>query len=110
MAFAALLVPRNPPGGLDRVWTRFSWLAGLSVLVLMVAGTAQHLIFGGTAATRSGVLLLIEVPVLVGSWALSRYAIAYGRRLAFRERYMSGLPDRRRAASDRCWGGRSASR
>ena len=47
--------------------------------------TAQHLIFGGTATSRSGVLLLIEVPVLVGSWALSRYAVAYGRRLAFRE-------------------------
>ena len=67
------------------MWTRFSWLASVSVLVLVVVGAAQHLIFGGTAASRSGVLLLIEVPVLVGSWALSRYAIAYGRRLAFRE-------------------------
>jgi hypothetical protein len=91
VAVAALLVPHNQPGGLDRVWTRFSWLTGLSVLVLMVTGVAPHLIFGGTA-TRSGVLILIEVPVLVGSWALSRYAIAYGRRLAFRERYLSGLP------------------
>jgi hypothetical protein len=92
VAVAALLVPRNRPGGLDHVWTRFSWLAGLSVLVLAATGTAQHLIFGGTATSRSGVLLLIEVPVLVGSWALSRYAVAYGRRLAFRERYLSGLP------------------
>ena len=91
VAVAALLVPHNQPGGLDRVWTRFSWLTGLSVVVLMVTGVAPHLIFGGTA-TRSGVLILIEVPVLVGSWALSRYAIAYGRRLAFRERYLSGLP------------------
>jgi LPXTG-site transpeptidase (sortase) family protein len=92
VAVAALLVPRNRPAGLDRVWTRFSWLAGLSVLVLAVTVTAQHLIAGGTATSRSGVLLLIEVPVLVGSWALSRYAVAYGRRLAFRERYLSGLP------------------
>jgi putative copper export protein len=92
VAVAALLVPRNRPGGLDHVWTRFSWLAGLSVLVLAATGTAQHLIFGGTATSRSGVLLLIEVPVLVGSWALSRYAVAYGRRLAFREKYLSGLP------------------
>jgi LPXTG-site transpeptidase (sortase) family protein len=92
VAVAALLVPRNRPGGLDQVWTRFSWLAGLSVLVLAVTVTAGHLIAGGTATSRSGVLLLIEVPVLVGSWALSRYAVAYGRRLAFRERYMSGLP------------------
>ena len=91
VAVAALLVPHNQPGGLDRVWTRFSWLTRVSVLVLMVTGVAPHLIFGGTA-TRSGVLILIEVPVLVGSWALSRYAIAYGRRLAFRERYLSGLP------------------
>jgi LPXTG-site transpeptidase (sortase) family protein len=92
MAVAALLVPRNRPGGLDQVWTRFSWLAGLSVLVLAVTGTALHLIAGGTATSRSGVLLLIELPVLVGSWALSRYAVAYGRRLAFRERYLSGVP------------------
>jgi LPXTG-site transpeptidase (sortase) family protein len=92
VAVAALLVPRNRPAGLDHVWTRFSWLAGLSVLVLAVTVTAQHLIVGGTATSRSGVLLLIEVPVLVGSWALSRYAVAYGRRLAFRERYLSGLP------------------
>ena len=92
MAVAALLVPHNRPAVLDQVWTRFSWLTGVSVLVLVVTGTAQHLIFGGTATSRSGVLLLIEVPVLVGSWALSRYAVAYGRRLAFRERYMSGLP------------------
>jgi LPXTG-site transpeptidase (sortase) family protein len=92
MAVASLLVPHNRPAGLDQVWTRFSWLAGVSVLVLAVTGTAQHLIFGGTATSRSGVLLLIEVPVLAGSWALSRYAVAYGRRLAFRERYMSGLP------------------
>jgi putative copper export protein len=77
VAVAALLVTQNQPGGLDRVWTRFSWLTGLSVLVLMVTGVAPHLIFGGTA-TRSGVLILIEVPVLVGSWALSRYAIATG--------------------------------
>jgi LPXTG-site transpeptidase (sortase) family protein len=92
VAVAALLVPRNRPGGFDHVWTRFSWLAGLSVLVLAVTGTAQHLIAAGTATSRSGLLLLIEVPVLVGSWALSRYAVAYGRRLAFRERYLSGLP------------------
>ena len=92
VAVAALLVPRNRPSGLDHVWTRFSWLAGPSVLVLAVTGTAQHLLAGGTATSRSGVLLLIEVPVLVVSWALSRYAVAYGRRLAFRERYLSGLP------------------
>ena len=92
VAVAALLVPRNRPGGLDHVWTRFSWLAGLSVLVLAVAVTAKQLIAVGTATSRSGVLLLIEVPTLVGLWALSRYAVAFGRRLAFRERYLSGLP------------------
>jgi LPXTG-site transpeptidase (sortase) family protein len=91
VAIATLLVPRNRPGGLDKVWTRFSWLAGLSVLVLAVTGAVQHLI-GGGATSRSGLLLLIEVPVLVGSLALSRYAVAYGRRLSFRERYLSGLP------------------
>jgi LPXTG-site transpeptidase (sortase) family protein len=90
VATATLLVPRNRPSGLDQVWTRFSWLAGLSVVVLAVTGAAQHLIAGG-ATSRTGLLLLIEVPVLVGSLALSRYAVAYGRRLAFRERYMSGL-------------------
>ncbi len=91
VAIATLLVPRNRPSGLDQVWTRFSWLAGLSVLVLAVTGAAQHLIAGG-ATSHSGLLLLIEVPVLLGSLALSRYAVAYGRRLAFRERYMSGMP------------------
>jgi LPXTG-site transpeptidase (sortase) family protein len=92
MAFAALLVPRNPPGALERVSPRFSRFAGLSVLALTVAGTAQHLIAGGTATTRSGVLLLVEVLALVATLLLSRYAVAYGRRLAFRERYMRGFP------------------
>ena len=92
MAFAALLIPRNPPGALERVSPRFSRFAGLSVLALMVAGTAQHLIAGGTATPRSGVLLLIEVLALVATLLLSRYAVAYGRRLAFRERYMRGFP------------------
>ena len=92
MAFAALLVPRNPPGALERVSPRFSRFAGLSVLALMVAGTAQHLIAGGTATPRSGVLLLIEVLALVATLLLGRYAVAYGRRLAFRERYMRGFP------------------
>jgi LPXTG-site transpeptidase (sortase) family protein len=90
MAFAALLVPRNPPGALERVSPRFSRFAGLSVLALTVAGTAQHLIAGGTATPRSGVLLLVEVVALVATLLLSRYAVAYGRRLAFRERYMRG--------------------
>ena len=92
MAFAALLVPRNPPGALERVSPRFSRFAGLSVLALTVAGTAQHLIAGGTATPRSGVLLLVEVLALVATLLLSRYAVAYGRRLAFRERYMRGFP------------------
>jgi hypothetical protein len=92
MAFGALLVPRNPPGALERVSPRFSRFAGLSVLVLMIAGTAQHLVAGGTATPRSGVLLLIEVLALVATLLLSRYAVAHGRRLAFRERYMRGFP------------------
>ena len=96
MAFAALLVPRNPPGALERVSPRFSRFAGLSVLALTVAGTAQHLIAGGTATRRSGVLLLVEVVALVATLLMSRYAVAYGRRLAFRERYMRGFPVERR--------------
>jgi LPXTG-site transpeptidase (sortase) family protein len=92
MAFAVLLVPPNPPGALERVSPRFSRFAGLSVLALTVAGTAQHMIAGGTATPRSGVLLLIEVLALVATLLLSRYAVAYGRRLAFRERYMRGFP------------------
>jgi LPXTG-site transpeptidase (sortase) family protein len=92
MAFAALLVPRNPPGALERVSPRFSRFAGLSVLALIVAGTAQHLIAGGTATPRSGVLLLVEVLALAATLLLCRYAVAYGRRLAFRERYMRGFP------------------
>jgi LPXTG-site transpeptidase (sortase) family protein len=92
MAFAALLVPRNPPGALERVSPRFSRFAGLSVLALTVAGTAQHLIAGGTATARSGVLLLVEALALAATLLLCRYAVAYGRRLAFRERYMRGFP------------------
>ena len=91
MAFAALLIPRNPPGALERVSPRFSRFAGLSVLALTVAGTAQHLIAGGAATPRSGVLLLVEGLALVATLLLSRYAVAYGRRLAFRERYMRGF-------------------
>ena len=92
MAFAALLVPPNPPGALERVSLRFSRFAGLSVLALTVAGTAQHLITGGIAVSRSGTLLVVEVLALVATLLLSRYALAYGRRLAFRERYMRGFP------------------
>jgi len=92
MAFAALLVPPNPPGALERVSSRFSLFAGLSVLALTVSGTAQHLIAGGAATPRSGILLLVEVLALLATLLLSRYAVAYGRRLAFRERYMRGFP------------------
>ena len=62
------------------------------MLALTVAGTAQHLIAGGTATARSGVLLLVEVLALAATLLLCRYAVAYGRRLAFRERYMRGFP------------------
>jgi LPXTG-site transpeptidase (sortase) family protein len=92
MAFAALLVPPNPPGALERVSSRFSRFAGLSVLALTVTGTAQHLIPGGSATPRSGMLLLVEVLALIATLLLSRHAVAYGRRLAFRERYMRGFP------------------
>jgi LPXTG-site transpeptidase (sortase) family protein len=96
MAFAALLVPPNPPGALERVSPRFSRFAGLSVLALTGTGTAQHLITGGTAAPRSSMLLVVEVLALVATLLLSRYALAYGRRLAFRERYMRGFPAEQR--------------
>ena len=92
VALAALLVPRQRPSGLEQVWSRLSWLAGLSVLTLVVAGTSQHLLSGGTATSRSGVLLLVEVLALAATLLLSRYAVAYGRRLAFRERYLRGYP------------------
>lgn len=92
VALVALLMPRNRPTGLDRVWPRFSWFGGLSVLVLAATMSAQHLLVSGTATSRSTVLLLVEVPVLVVTWALSRYAVAYGKRVAFRERYLPGAP------------------
>ena len=92
MALAVLLVPRDRPGGLEQVWSRFSVFAGLSVLGLMVTGTVQHLVVGGTATSRSGVLLVVEVLALAATLLLSRYAVAYGRRLAFRERYLRGFP------------------
>ena len=91
VALATLLIPRNRPAGLDGVWTRFSWFTGLSVLAMAITGAAQHLVVRGTATSRSGVLLLIEVPVLVATMLLSRYAVAYGKRMAFRERYLPGL-------------------
>jgi copper transport protein len=84
VALAALLIPRNRPAGLDGVWTRFSWFTGLSVLAMAITGTAQHLVARETATSRSGLLLLIEVPVLLATLLLSRYAVAYGKRLAFR--------------------------
>ena len=92
VALAVLLVPRHRPSGLEQVWSRFSWFAGLSVLGLAVTGTAQHLLVGGTATSRSGLLLGVEVLALAATLLLSRYAVAYGRRLAFRERYLRGFP------------------
>ena len=91
VALAVLLVPRNRPAGLDRVWTRFSWFTGLSVLAMAITGAAQHLLARGTATSRSTVLLLVELPVLVAMVLLSRYAVAYGKRVAFRERYLPGF-------------------
>ena len=91
VALAALLVPRHRPSGLEQVWSRFSWFAGLSVLGLAVTGSAQHLLVGGTATSRSGLLLLIEGLVLAATLLLSRYAVAHGRRMAFRERYLRGF-------------------
>ena len=91
VALAVLLVPRNRPAGLDRVWTRFSWFTGLSVLAMAITGAAQHLLARGTATSRSTVLLLVELPMLVAMALLSRYAVAYGKRVAFRERYLPGF-------------------
>ena len=91
VALAALLVPRHRPSGLEQVWSRFSWFAGSSVLGLAVTGMAQHLLVGGTATSRSGFLLLIEGLALAATLLLSRYAVAHGRRLAFRERYLRGF-------------------
>ena len=92
VALACLLVGRDRPAGVDRLWTRFPWLAGASVLVLVVTGTAQYLITGGAATARSGLLLIIEVTVLAGTLLLSRSAVAHGRRMSFREQYLRGLP------------------
>jgi LPXTG-site transpeptidase (sortase) family protein len=91
VALAVLLMPRDRPAGLDRVWTRFSWFTGLSVLAMVITGATQHLLARGTATSRSTVLLLVELPVLVAMVLLSRYAVAYGKRLAFRERYLRGF-------------------
>ena len=92
VALAALLVPRHRLSGLEQVWLRFSWFAGLSVLGLAVTGMAQHLLVGRTATSRSGLLLLVEALALAATLLLSRYAVAHGRRLAFRERYLRGFP------------------
>ena len=92
VALAVLLVPHHRPIGLETIWNRFSWFAGLSVLALLATGTAQHLVVGGTATSRSGVLLVVEVLALAATLLLCRYAVAYGRRLAFRERYLRGFP------------------
>jgi LPXTG-site transpeptidase (sortase) family protein len=89
VALATLL--GHHPAGLEHVWSRFSRLAGLSVLTLAVTGAAQHLLAGGTATSRSGVLLLVEGLALAATLLLSRYAVAHGRRLAFRERYLRGF-------------------
>ena len=84
VALAALLVPRDRPDGLEGVWNRFSWFAGISVLVLALTGAVHHLAAGRDSQLRSGVLLPLEVYVLAATFALSRYAVGYGRRLAFR--------------------------
>ena len=92
VALAVLLVPRHRPSGLEQVWTRFSWFAGLSVLVLVVTGTAQHLIVGGTATVPLGPAAGRRGAGARRTLLLSRYAVAYGRRLAFREQYLRGFP------------------
>jgi LPXTG-site transpeptidase (sortase) family protein len=92
VALAALLVARTQPSGLERIWSRFSWFAGVSVLALAVTGTARHLLAGGTTTSRSGVLLLVEGLALGLTLLVSRYAVAHGRRVAFRERYLRGFP------------------
>lgn len=104
VALAVLLGPRHRPSGLDRVWSRFSVFTGLSVLVLAVAGATQFLLVGGTVTARSGVLLLVEGLALAGTLLLSRYAVGHGRRLAFRERYLPGLPAERAGARPRLGG------
>jgi hypothetical protein len=76
----------NPPGALERVSPRFSRFAGLSVLVLMVAGP-PNTAPGGLRASR-GVLLLIEVrpgrlaatrTMIFGSWVTTVWTCQAGR-------------------------------
>ena len=92
MALAVLLVPRHRPSGLEQVWSRFSWFAGLSVL-----GAGGHRHGAAPARRRDGDVPLGPAAGRRGAGAratllLSRYAVAYGRRLAFRERYLRGFP------------------
>ena len=105
VALAALILPNSRPAGLEPVWTRFSRFSGITVAILAVSATGQHLVARETVASRSGVLLLVELLVLAGTLVASRYVVGYGRRLAFRERF---LPGRAGGASGRQPGPRVA--
>ena len=81
VALAVLLVPRDLLAGLDRVWTRFSWFTGLSVS--RWRSRSCNISSPGDSDSRSTVLLLVELPMLVAMVLLSRYAVAYGKSVAF---------------------------
>jgi copper transport protein len=91
VALAAVLIPSDHPEGLERLVHRFSLVALVSVIILLVTGIVDALVVaGGLAALVNspyGLVVLIKIGVLAGMVVLGQFGRRYTARLAFRRVY-----------------------
>ena len=88
VALAAVLIPRDHLGELERLVPRFSLVALFSVIILLVTGIMDALVVAGGIAelveSPYGLLVLIKIGVLAGMVLLGHLGRRYAARLAFR--------------------------
>jgi putative copper export protein len=96
VALAAVLIPRERVQELDRLIPRFSRVAQLSVVTLVVTGTVHALVIAGgvyqLASSRYGLVLLIKITIFGLMLLMGNEGRKYAARAAFRQSHLQ--PDR----------------
>ncbi len=97
VALAAVLIPGDQVQELDKLIPRFSRVAQLSVLTLLVTGAIHALAVAGglsqLVASRYGLVLLIKVSIFALMLLMGNQGRKYATRAAFRQRHLpQGVP------------------
>jgi copper transport protein len=92
VALAAVLIPGERVQELDRLIPRFSRVAQLSVVTLVVTGTVHALVIAGgayqLASSRYGLVLLIKITIFGLMLLMGNEGRKYAARAAFRQSHL----------------------